>query len=185
MQRVVQFSSVCALTFLAGCASVFSGTTQSITVETQPEGADCKVSKSGFVVGEVQSTPGYVRVNRGSVGLEIACTKPGYATARTAQPTQIESWVFGNVIAGGLIGIVVDFSDGAAYRYDGYSMLAMQESPSGQGPVISSSVPTNGNGYTYQQLTRTYPSRGEAADPLIVPPATPQGDVTYRWRTTD
>ncbi len=179
--RLFQLSSLTALVFLTSCASIFTGTTQSILVETQPAGADCQVSKGSAVIGEVQSTPGYVRVSRGSLGLEIACRKPGYALAQTSQPTQMEAWVFGNVLIGGLIGVAIDFGTGAAYRYDGYSMLAMQTS--GQGPVISSTLPPDGNGYTYQQLSRTDPARGEAADPLVLPPATPSGDVTYRWRS--
>jgi hypothetical protein len=185
MQRIVQLSTILTLSCLTGCASLFTGTTQSIMVETQPAGADCQVTKGGMLVGEVKSTPGYVRVHRGSVGLEIACRKPGYAVAQTAAPTEIEAWLFGNAVIGGLVGVVVDFSTGAAYRYDDYTMLAMQANPGATGPVIASNVPPDGNGYTYQPLTRAYRTRGNNADPLVVPSATPDGDVTYRWHSTD
>ena len=154
-------------------------------VETQPAGADCRVTKAGALVAEVPSTPGYIRVHRGSLGLEIACTKPGYAVAQVAQPTEIDAWLIGNAFIGGLVGIVIDFSTGAAYRYDDSAMLAMQTAPYGQGPVVSSSVPPNGNGYAYQQLTRAYPASSDASDPLVTPPATPQGDVTYHWRNAE
>jgi len=185
MQRFLQVPTILTFGSLTSCASLFTGTTQSVMVETQPAGADCQVTKGGMLVGEVKSTPGYVNVHRGSVGLEIACTKPGYAVAQTSQPTEMEAWVFGKLFIGGLVGIAVDFTTGAAYRYDGYSMLALHASPYGSAPVIGSSVPPDGNGYTYQPLARVYPKRAADTDPLIVPAATREGDVTYRRHSSD
>lgn len=181
---MISARKVCLLTVLSalsGCASIITGTTQSISVNSDPEGASCRVSRGGITLGVVPSTPGSVVVHRGSTGLDITCSKPGYALAQTTQPTNIETWIFGNVLIGGLIGVVIDFSTGAAYTYDGNSMLALDsQSPSGR--PLAAYTPER---MPYQPTSVAY---GQTAtgehDPLVVAPSTPKGDITYHWNTS-
>ena len=39
------------------CATMVNGTTQDLYVETQPEGASCKIDRQGATVGTVNPTP--------------------------------------------------------------------------------------------------------------------------------
>jgi len=169
------------LSALSGCASIVTGTTQRIAVNSDPEGASCRVSRGGITLGVVPSTPGSVLVHRGSTGLDITCSKPGYALAQTTQPTNIETWIFGNVLIGGLIGVVIDFSTGAAYTYDGDAMLALDAHPGAGSPVAGYSpaqIPYQPTSVAYAHATT-----GDY-DPLVVPPSAPKGDVTYRWSSS-
>jgi hypothetical protein len=173
-----RFCLLIAVSGLTGCASIITGTTQRITVNSEPEGASCRVSRGGMTLGVVPTTPGSVIVHRGSNGLEITCSKPGYALAQTIQPTNIETWIFGNVLIGGLVGIVIDFSTGAAYTYDGYSTLAMEAQPGSASPLATYApdrVP-----YQPTSVAYAHAATGDY-DPLVVPPSSPKGDVTYRW----
>jgi hypothetical protein len=169
---------VAALSALSGCASIITGTTQRINVSSDPEGANCRVSRGGMTLGVVPSTPGSIVVHRSSIGLEITCSKPGYTLAQTTQPTNIEGWIFGNVLIGGLIGVVVDFSTGAAYTYDGDAALALEARP-GPGAPFAGYTPDRPG---YQPTSVAYAHAATADyDPLVVPPSTPKGDITYRW----
>jgi hypothetical protein len=167
--------AVFALAGLSGCASIVSGTTQQVTVATEPPGADCVVSRGGVPVGSVTSTPGSLIVSRGHIDLDVSCSKPGYASARAVQPTGVEGWLFGNLAIGGLVGIGVDFATGAAYRYDGETELALAALPANHLAAGAPLAP-----YSYGQTPAYAPSYGSAA-PTIIPAATPKGDVTYRW----
>jgi hypothetical protein len=52
------------------------------------------------------------RKNKYKVQLE----KAGYAPADMAIQKSTSGWVFGNILFGGIIGLIVDFSNGAAYK---------------------------------------------------------------------
>ncbi len=105
---------------LQGCASVTVGNRQDVRVETAARGepvedADCELTndKGRWVVVtpsviEIQSSAGDLRVN-----CAIDTHEPGTATFQSS----LGAPVFGNVLAGGIIGAVVDTSTGAAFRY--------------------------------------------------------------------
>lgn len=102
---------------LSGCASIVSGTTQSISVETPSvTGAQCSLINDK---GEwyINSTPGSVMVHRSYQDLVIACQKAGYLTDTKRVKSTTKAMVFGNVLFGGGIGAGVDVADGAAYNY--------------------------------------------------------------------
>jgi len=108
-----------AATGLGGCATVVKGTKQDIAVETSPQGATCVVSRGGAEVAMIQQSPGVVQVGRDKEALVFSCTKaPEFATAKTQRvESSFNGATFGNIIAGGLIGVVVDASTGANYTY--------------------------------------------------------------------
>ena len=104
---------------LGGCATVVKGTKQDIAVDTSPQGATCVVSRGGAEVAMIQQSPGVVQVGRDKEALVFSCTKaPEFAAAATQRvESSFNGATFGNIIAGGLIGVVVDASTGANYTY--------------------------------------------------------------------
>ena len=46
------------------------------------------------------------------------------------QASGVTAWVAGNLVVGGLVGLVIDFASGGAYHYGSNMMLAMQAGPS-------------------------------------------------------
>ncbi len=106
---------------LQGCASIVSGSTQSLSVETksstgdQIAGASCRMTNdrgTWFVV-----TPGSVAVHRSLADLTLLCTKDSFQTANNVAPSSAKGLAFGNILFGGLIGAGVDVASGAAYDY--------------------------------------------------------------------
>jgi hypothetical protein len=102
---------------LFGCASITSGTTQSVSVQTTPmTGAECQlVNEKGSWT--IAASPGSTTITRAYGDLVVSCTaKDGSKGSTSVQSTTVGS-AFGNIIAGGIIGAAVDMSSGAAYQY--------------------------------------------------------------------
>lgn len=104
-----------ALLLLPACASMTTGTTQNIAVETSPPAAQCDLSndKGKWFLKE---TPGSVTINRSASALVVSCDK-GELTGTTSAESTTQGSAFGNILLGGIIGASVDMSTGAAYGY--------------------------------------------------------------------
>lgn len=93
-----------------GCASIVKGSTQTITVSSNVDGAE--VYLDGVRIG---TTPfaGVVAKNKGTITVQ----KPGFRTATVSLSKTIEPMFWGNIITGGTIGSITDFASGSAYQY--------------------------------------------------------------------
>jgi hypothetical protein len=96
--------------FLAGCASIISGTTQTIQVDSTPAQAFIYVDDDS-----VGTTPASITLKRASEH-ELRIELEGYKPYTTPIRQTINGWVFGNALLGGVIGIAVDVSTGAIYN---------------------------------------------------------------------
>ena len=106
------------LLFLAtACASVTQGTTQSVSITTEPAGAACTVSREGQQIGVVNPTPGTITVSKSSRALDVRCTRPGSNTAAVSVPSTTAAMTAGNLLVGGVVGLAVDASTGAKNQY--------------------------------------------------------------------
>lgn len=111
------------LTVLAtGCATVTGGgNTQPIYVNTQNDmgaavdGVDCTLSndKGRWQVRTPNNTP----ITRSNKPLVVRCEQPPFAQGIATVESATRAAMFGNIIAGGVIGAVVDHTSGAAYEY--------------------------------------------------------------------
>ena len=95
---------------LGGCASVISGSSQWITVESNVRGA--KVSVDGVAVGK---TPFEGQVPRGKNVLAVE--KPGYIKEQVQLKSETTSTFWANIIWGGLPGSTTDAATGAMHTY--------------------------------------------------------------------
>lgn len=103
---------------LTGCATVVSGTSQSLFIDTpHVEGASCKLADSKDGQWYLKDTPSSVTVSKGNGPMQITCNKAGYATTSVSVEEGFAGATLGNVILGGGIGIFVDAASGAAQRY--------------------------------------------------------------------
>jgi hypothetical protein len=101
----------------AGCATLTTSGFQTITVRTEPEGADCRFSQDGMLVARVNPTPGPILVGKTSGSMSVLCRKDGYQDTVGAVGSEFQPMTFGNILLGGLIGVVVDASTGATTKY--------------------------------------------------------------------
>lgn len=103
---------------LAGCSSIVSGTSQTLTINTNPPGADCKLTRNDIVIGRVNPTPGGIVVQKTKHNITVACVKDGYQEATYVNKSGIEGATFGNIVLGGGIGWAIDSASGADNKYD-------------------------------------------------------------------
>ena len=109
--------SLLALVLLPGCSTLINGSSQAVSVVTAPPGASCTLDRNGERLGTVGLTPGNLTVSKSKNDLLVTCDKPRYQQARLVQPPRFVPTTFGNLIAGGVVGIVGDASSGANYVY--------------------------------------------------------------------
>jgi hypothetical protein len=105
---------------LTGCASIVSGTSQVVSVETlhpsgNVAGATCKLENDKGVY--YVTTPGTVTVHRAYGDMNVKCEKPGYDAGLATFKSSTKGMMAGNILFGGVIGAGVDASTGAAYDY--------------------------------------------------------------------
>jgi hypothetical protein len=93
---------------LSGCATVMNGTNIDYATETDPSGADVV-----FLNGLKCTSPCEVELRRGS-DTRVDITKPGYEPVYVLVQSRLAGSTFGNIIAGGIIGGVVDGGNGAS-----------------------------------------------------------------------
>src|SRR5262249_25178223 len=116
--------TVCLLP-LAGCATIVEGGGQSVTVATDPAGALCNVDRAGTHIGTVANTPGSLRVDKSKNDLSVSCSKGGYQSASVNQSPKFVGTTFGNILIGGLVGVVVDAASGANFEYPAEVRLSL------------------------------------------------------------
>jgi hypothetical protein len=95
---------------LAGCATVMNGANQDMILETEPKGAIAKLT-NGFTC----ITPCMVELPR-KHDLRVDLTLEGYRPSYVLVQSKLGGSTFGNVLAGGLVGAVVDSSSGASNK---------------------------------------------------------------------
>ena len=128
---------------LSSCASIVSGTSQEIAITSSPSGADCVVSRQGMTLQQV-TTPASPTIQKNRHDLSVACSKSGYATVTQANDSGVEPWLFGNILIGGLVGVIIDVSSGARNRYDNSMIFNLPHAPQAApvGTETSLSQPT-------------------------------------------
>ncbi|MDE2164543.1 MAG: hypothetical protein KGJ53_15380 [Alphaproteobacteria bacterium] len=155
---------------MGGCATIIQGSTQSVSITSKPEdGAKCvlKNSQGTWYV----TTPGSVNVHKTKTDLTVTCQKDGVGTGSVVAVAKFGGTTFGNVLAGGLIGITVDAASGANFYYDSpilVTLSAPASTPAATPPTSPTAAPSAPASATAQP---TPPASAPPAD--AAPAATP------------
>jgi hypothetical protein len=133
--------AIAALSSLTGCASIVSGTSQVISVETlhssgNVAGATCKLENDKGVY--YVTTPGTVTVHRAYGDMNVKCEKPGFDTGLATVKSSTKGMMAGNILFGGVIGVGVDAASGAAYDYPALFQVMMGQQQALQAPAAPS-----------------------------------------------
>ena len=96
---------------MSSCATIISGGGQRIPIITNPAGA--KVTVGGIT----QMTPCTILLARNKGAQQVIIEKLGYAPVTVTLKKTINGWVFGNIVFGGLIGLVIDIGSGNASAF--------------------------------------------------------------------
>lgn len=112
------------LSFLTGCASIVSKSNWPVNVQSNPTGAKCVVSKVNGAQLHTGETPMTLNLDssRGffqPAKYNVKCMKDGYQASSVDISADLNGWYIGNIIFGGLIGIlIVDPATGAMWKLD-------------------------------------------------------------------
>ncbi len=91
-----------------GCATVLNGTSQDVDFRSAPDGAVVAIS-----TGQTCTTPCTFSMKRGK-DLRVEFNRAGYKPEFVYVQSRLGGSTFGNIIAGGGIGAIVDGSNGAS-----------------------------------------------------------------------
>jgi hypothetical protein len=121
--KIISTAGLCALCVgLSGCASITEGTSQDISVVTNPAGASCVFERQGMNIGTIASTPATLNVPKRKYDITIKCNKPGFQEASYLNHSGVTAVIAANVatdllLTAGLSSII-DSSTGADNKYD-------------------------------------------------------------------
>jgi len=114
---------------LSSCATVVEGTSQQISVVTNPPGASCELERQGEVVGRISDTPDMVKIRKSKFDLTVRCRKQGYRetvyidrAGRSSQRTVsavMDIWLPAGFLS------AIDSADGADDKYEGWVTLIL------------------------------------------------------------
>lgn len=117
------FLVVAALSF-SSCASIFTKSTYPVTINSNPSGADILITNKGGKEVFVGQSPAVVKL-KSSYGFfskaeyTVKLSSPGYEDKLITIGADIEGWYFGNILIGGVIGmLIIDPATGAMWKLD-------------------------------------------------------------------
>ena len=123
--RNVRTGWLCACAAIAlaagGCASIISGRHADVSINSYPSDAEVLVRDDQGRAVAAARTPAVVSLKRGKGFLQKAqytatIEKPGFTTAHVPIDSTVNPWVLGNVVFGGIPGLIVDPYTGAMWR---------------------------------------------------------------------
>ncbi len=108
-----------AMLLLQSCATVTTGTGQTITVVTERDvqGANCVLTDQENGEWKLTTTPGDVTVTKGGGPMTVVCRKEGYRDGSVLVDEDVVGATYGNILIGGVIGIAIDAASGASQNY--------------------------------------------------------------------
>ena len=131
-RRVLGPCSLVLALMAGGCSSIIEGTSQTLSFDSNPSGAECTLSRNGMVIGSVR-TPGGLTVKKTKYDINLLCHKDGYQDATAFLNSDVAGATAGNIILGGGIGWAIDSASGAASQNQQHPTLSGGRT--GAGPV--------------------------------------------------
>lgn len=121
MKKIFTASMLVLTTTFTGCASIITGSSQTLSFKSVPELSQITITNKKGEKIHVGQTPATVTLRKGAgyfrpESYKVTFAKEGYQTTTFDVKSRLSGWYFGNIIFGGLIGIlIVDPITGAMY----------------------------------------------------------------------
>jgi len=109
MKKSILMGLLCIGILSASCATIMLSTSQEVGISSNPAGA--KVTNNGVEAGKTPVVLDLKRKNNYKIKIELE----GYQPYEIALVKKMSGWVFGNIIFGGIPGLIVDLATGALY----------------------------------------------------------------------
>lgn len=134
MKNVFKFVGlIVILSFLAGCASILSKSMYPVTVGSHPTGASIVIVDEDGKEIYKGTTPTTLTLESGKAYFDareytVRYSKEGYEEQTAVIKPGIDGWYFGNILVGGLIGlIIVDPITGAMWSLPSDVIVTLAE----------------------------------------------------------
>ena len=132
---MLQRISIVASTLLAtACATIITGTTDVVQLRSSPSGATIEIRNERGEEIFVGTTPTTATLYKGTgffngADYTMQLSKPGYETRSVPLGRGMSGWYLGNVIFGGLLGIlIIDPATGAMWKLERSPALSLTRS---------------------------------------------------------
>lgn len=109
---------------LSGCASIVGSTSETISINSNVKNPTIKITNNKNIPVYIGETPTTLSLKKkegffNGETYTITAEKSGYASTTRILDTSLSGWYFGNIIFGGLIGmLIVDPATGAMWTFD-------------------------------------------------------------------
>lgn len=110
MRKTIISSSLAIALLTTSCATIVSGSKQNVKFSSNPSTATIFIDEV-----EVGKTPFEIKIARKSEH-SVMIKLEGYQTYETKLTKKFNAWYIGNILFGGLIGIIIDPITGAMYN---------------------------------------------------------------------
>lgn len=110
MKKIIIFFALAVTFLMSSCATIISGSKQNVAFSSNPSAATIFIDEV-----EVGKTPFEIKLARKSEH-SVMIKLEGYQTYQTNLTKRFNGWYVGNILIGGLIGLIVDPITGAMYN---------------------------------------------------------------------
>ena len=106
---------------ISGCASIISDSKYPVAITSSPTGAAYEITNESGISVHSGVTPDQVTLNAGAGFFDgeeyrVKYQKDGYSTSTQTLETGIDGWYWGNILFGGVIGLlIIDPATGAMF----------------------------------------------------------------------
>ena len=120
--KKIALASVVSSMLLSGCASIVSDSSYPVSLQSTPDSASFTVANTDGVVVHSGTTPATVTLKSGAgffsgATYKITLQKAGHEPTVITVDSTLDGWYFGNILLGGLIGmLIVDPATGAMWK---------------------------------------------------------------------
>lgn len=109
MKKVSVLALFCAVILSSSCATIILGTTQEVSISSNPSGA--MVTNNGLQLGKTPVIADLKRKGNHNIKIELE----GYQPYEIRLARKTSGWIFGNIIFGGIPGLIIDVITGGMY----------------------------------------------------------------------
>jgi PEGA domain len=112
MKIIIKSLLLSSIVLFSSCATIISGSRQSVEINSEPSSAKVYVNEI-----EIGTTPVQKKLKRNQE-YQLILKLDGYKTYETKLERKFNAWYIGNIVFGGLIGIIVDPITGAIHKLE-------------------------------------------------------------------
>lgn len=158
LKSATQFLLASAIVSLCGCASIVSESRTPVSINSSPTGASYQITSEDGALVHSGVTPEQVTLKAGAGYFDgetykVTFRKDGYAENSSIINSRMNGWYWGNIVFGGLIGmLIVDPLTGAMFKLPESSFASLDNLPTAAKPDQAASGSVSGQGKSKEQL---------------------------------